>query len=227
MKTFLQTASLDELRMLGHAGLVDGVALSMLDVTDLDPVLDPTDDALLRDRITEIARDFAVPICAPVPVGPKMDVYRDGRELAKLDDHLMVQVPFLHDTIVPIRRLVADGIRVCATYVYSGAQAYMAGKSGASIVMVPVADLDVHGQPASHIVREMRNVLDQADLECELAVSGTTGSAQFAGCLLAGADIACMTPSVMRSLTTHALTDRGIDRFLHEITKRHYRPRGV
>lgn len=227
MKTFIQTASIDELRQLHTAGLVDGVALSMLDVTDLDPALDPSNEALLRDRIVDVAHEFAVPICAPVRLGPRMDVYRDGRELARLDDHLIVQVPFLYDTIDPIRRLVADGVRVCVTYVYNGAQAYLAGKTGATMVMVPVNDLEAHGRPMTDVVGEIRDVLDHSDLECELAVSAPNGSTQFTGCLLAGADIVCMTPPVMRALTTHALTDRGIDRFLHELTQRQYRPRGI
>lgn len=227
MKTFIQTASLDELRQLHVAGLVDGVALSMLDITDLDPALDPSDQSLLRERIGEVAREFAVPICAPVPLHPKMDVYHDGRDLAKLNDHLIVQVPFLYDTIDPIRRLVADGIRVCVTYVYNGAQAYLAGKTGATMIMVPVDDLEAHGRPVSHAVQEIRDVLHQADLECELATSAATSATQFTSCLLAGADIASVTPTVMRSLTTHALTDRGIDRFLHELNKRQYRPRGI
>jgi transaldolase len=227
MKTFIQTASMDELRVLGEAGLVDGVALSILDLLTLDDSIDPHDDMALRDRITDIGREFAIPICVPALAVAGDDIYRVGRELAKLSEHVVVQIPFVEDAVIPIRRLVADGVRVCVTYVYSGAQAYLSGKIGATIVMVPIDDLDAHGHPSSQIVGEIRRVIDHAGLECELGVSAPSGSTHFTGSLLAGADISCMTPTVMRSLTRHALTDRGVDRFMNEVSKRHHRPRGV
>jgi transaldolase len=214
MKTYIQSVSVDELRRLSQANLLDGVALTVTDLAAAEP------EASTSERITEIGQAFAVPICVPVTSLSPTEIYREGRDLARASEHVVVQIPFVEDAIVPIRRLVAEGVRVCATYIYNGAQAYLAAKIGATIVMVPVDDVDAHGQPSAQIVHEIRQVIDDADLECELGVSSPRGATHFTGCLLAGADLACMTPDTVRAMMLHALTDRGVDRFMGDAAKR-------
>ena len=66
------------------------------------------------------------------------DIYRDARELSKLSDSVIVQIPFVEDAIEAIRRLSADGVRVAATLVFNAAQAMLAAKAGAGTVCVHV-----------------------------------------------------------------------------------------
>jgi transaldolase len=46
------------------------------------------------------------------------------------------------------------------------------------------------------------------------------GLAFYAACAAAGADVAIVTPAVLRALLQHPLTDRGLDRFLGDISRR-------
>ena len=163
-----------------------------------------------------------------MPVGAVSgdDIYREARELARASDQVIVQIPFVEDAVAPLRRLVADGIPICATHVYSGAQAYFAAKIGATMVLVEAQDLEAHGQHSADVVAQIRGVLDTAEVECDLAVRPAPTSVSFSDHLLAGADIACLTPAVMNSLMLHALTDRGVDRFLSALSKRH-KPRAL
>jgi len=214
MKVFLQSAEFDDIRATADAGLLDGIALSYTDMS-------PDSSVDLKDRLGDIDREFAVPVVVPVGAVTGNEIYHQGRELARASDHVIVQVPFVEDAIAPIRRLVADGVSVCATYVYNGAQAFLAAKIGASMVVVEVDDFDTHGQRGALSVAEIRDVINQSDLECDLVVSSLGNSQHFTECLLAGADIACVTPTLLRSLKLHSLTDRGVDRFLSELSRRH------
>ena len=133
---------------------------------------------------------------------------------------MIAQVPFLEDAIIPIRKLVADGIRVCATYVYTGTQAFLAAKVGARMIIVNVNDVDGNGQRGAQVVADIRDVIDQTKIECDLVVAGVHNAQQFTEAMLAGADIICVTPEFLHELLVHSLTDRGVDRFLRDVSRR-------
>lgn len=215
MRVFLQSASMPQIREYADAGLADGVVLSPIDLADEDPSLEIT------DRLAEISRELALPVCVPVAAVAGGDIYRDGRELARASDSAIVQIPLLEDAVNPIRRLVADGVRVCATHLYSGAQAFLAAKLGAMMVAVSAVDLDAHGRHGAATVEELRAVIDRAALECDLAVTSVPSSVAFTDYLLAGADTAFVTPAMLASLMVHSLTDRSVDRYLSALSKRH------
>lgn len=217
MKIFVESASIDEIRHTSESGLADGVSLELKNLPNAEAV---------RERLADIAREFAVPVCVPVTAFSENEIYREARELARVADHVIVQVPFMEDAIGAIRKLVADGIKVSASYVYSGVQAFFAAKIGATMVVVQVADLDAHGQRSAQVVGEIRDVLNQADLECDLMVSSPRSSNHFTEALLAGADTICLSPEMMSELMLNSLTDRGVDRFLSNMSRRH-KPRGA
>lgn len=220
MRLFVQAASPDVLRRAADAGLLDGVVLSPLDLAGEDPGAD------IRERLALLDSEFAVPVCVPVEAVSGNDIYREGRELARASDHVIVQVPFVEDAVPAIRRLVADGVRVGATYVFSGAQAFIAAKVGASIVTVHASDLEMHGLPGTLTVEEIRGVLDAAELECDLAITDIRSAVQFSGYVLAGVDTICVSAPVLDALALHSLTDRGVDRFLSALSRRP-KPRGA
>ncbi|MGI8509164.1 MAG: transaldolase family protein [Gemmatimonadaceae bacterium] len=220
MKIFVQSASLQQIRKIVESGFADGIVLSPIDLAAEDPSID------VKDRMAEMAEEFGVPICVPVSAVLGGDVYRDGRELARASDHAIIQIPFLEDTVSAIRKLVADGVSVCATYVYSGAQAFFAAKVGATMVSVDVQDIDAHARHSAEAVEQIRAVLDRSGLECDLAVGTAQNSVNFSDYLLAGADTAVVTPELLNSLMLHSLTDRAVDRYLSALSKRH-KPRSL
>jgi len=149
------------------------------------------------------------------------EVYRDARELAKLSDNIIVQVPFVEDVVDSIYRLSADGVRVAATLVFSAAQALLAARAGARAVVVSMDDLDAAGRDAGAVLREFRGVLDGSGTEADVIALNPRTASQFGACAAAGADATAVTPDVLRDLLVHPLTDRGIDRFLRELSQRH------
>ena len=214
MKLFVQSTSIVEIREMADAGFVDGVAVPLAMVMEANSMEE------LREELTEIGRAFAVPICVSVPVSAQVDVYREGRDLARGLDHCIVQVPFLEETVAPIRRLVADGVKVCATHVYTGAQAFLAAKVGATIVVINADQLEEQGDESAHVMAEIRTMFDRSDVECDLMVSGVHSATGFTQCLLAGATSVCVTPELLRKMMTNALTDRGIDKFFRDLSRR-------
>jgi len=214
MRIFLATTSLDEIRWATAASLIDGVvATPTIIATEL-----PTADA--RDVVTEIARATKLPVCASVPAIGATDIYKGARDLAKSVDHLIVAVPFIEDAVPAIRKLANDGIRVAATLIYSSAQGILAAKTGASMITIAIDTLESVGQSGPDLIYELRAAFDHAATECDIAAAGPSSASSFAACAAAGADVAIVTPGVLRALLQHPLTDRGLDRFLGDISRR-------
>jgi transaldolase len=214
MNIYLESVNLDEIRNAASAGLADGVAFSHVAFSADDP------DASARERLEEISREFAFPVCVPVAAVTSSDIYTEARELAKVSDHIVVQIPLVEDSLIPIARLTAEGVIVCATFVFNAAQATIAAKAGATSVRVALEDLEIYGQSSAQALSEIKNVLDAGERECDVMAASPRSAVQFSECALAGADIISLTPETLRGLVVHPLTDRGIDKVLSDLAKR-------
>jgi len=214
MNIYLESVNLDEIRNAASAGLADGVAFSHVAFSADDP------DASARERLEEISREFAFPVCVPVAAVTSSDIYTEARELAKVSDHIVVQIPLVEDSLIPIERLTAEGVIVCATFVFNAAQATIAAKAGATSVRVALEDLEIYGQSSAQALSEIKNVLDAGERECDVMAASPRSAVQFSECALAGADIISLTPETLRGLVVHPLTDKGIDKFLSDLAKR-------
>lgn len=214
MNIYLESVDLDEIRNAAAAGLADGVAFSHT-ASAADAA-----DANTKERLEEISREFAFPVCVPVGAVASGDIYADARELAKVSDHVVVQIPLVEDSLVPMARLTAEGVVVCATFVFSAAQAIIAAKTGAAAVRVTLDELESYGQSGTRILAEIKSALEASEEECDVMAASPKSAVQFAECALAGANIICVAPQTLRNLVVHPLSDRGVDRFLSDLAKR-------
>lgn len=212
MKIFLASTSLDEILWATENGLADGVVTTPAMHT-------PSTGGDSRAHLAEICRVTGLPVCATVGSVTSAEIYRDGRELAKISDQLLVQVPLVEDAIVAMRRLSAEGVRVVATLVFNAAQALLAAKVGASMVSTSMDQLDALGHDSSAVVRDIRAVFDGNAVECDVMAAHPRNAMQFTGCAIAGADSVAVTATVLRSLLLHPLTDRGLDQFLTDVSR--------
>jgi transaldolase len=214
MRLYLATVAADDLRWATEAGLCDGVVATPTVLAAELPQADP------REVLAELAERTSLPIFASVPSLEAAEIARAGKALAKIAEHVIVAIPFVEDALPAFRRLRKDGIRCAATLVHSVAQGVLAARAGASLVVVPVDALDAVGTPADQVIRELRAIFDRMAIECDIVVAGPSSASRFAELAVAGADAAVVTTAVLRSLLQHPLTDRGIDRFLSDISRR-------
>jgi transaldolase len=214
MRVFLATTSLDDIRWASDAGLIDGIVATPTVIAAESPQADA------REIIAEIARASRLPICASVPAVAAADIVKGARELRKVSERIIIAIPFIDDAIPAIHKLSTGGVQVAATLVYSAAQGILAARAGASMVTVSVDALDSVGADGTSAINDLRAAFDLSAAECDVAAAGPATAASFAEAAVAGADVAIVTPEVLRSLIQHPLTDRGLDRFLGAIARR-------
>ena len=212
MKIYLATASAEDVAWGAAHGMLDGVITS-------PGLLADDADAEMRTHLAELCRLVHGPIFASVHSVDGANAYRDGKELAKISDQIVVQLPLVEDTLGAMRRLHADGVRVAGTHIFNTAQALIAVRAGASAVVISVAALDAAGHDGVGIVRDIRNAFEHSNAECDVIALDPASPTQFAACAVAGADAAAVSGDLCRALLSHPLTNRGIDQFLGDVAR--------
>jgi transaldolase len=215
MRIFIATAKLDDIRWAHSHGLVDGV------LTTPSLLTAQVHPAGANELLADICRVAAFPVAMTVGAVHANEIYRDAKELSKLSDQAIVQIPFVEDAISTMKRLRAEGVRVAATLVFNAAQALLAAKAGASMVCVHVDQLDSQGQDGIDTIAQMHSVFELHGVECDVLAAMPRNAAQFTGCALAGADAIAVSSDVLRALLLHPLTDRGLDQFLTDLSRTH------
>lgn len=212
MKIFLATARTEDVAWGAAHGMLDGVLTTPALLADEQP-----DDA--RAHLVELCRLVHGPIFAPVQAIDAAGAYRDAKELAKLSDQIVAQLPLVEETLGAMRRLHADGVRVAATHVFNTAQALLAVRAGASSVVIALDQLDAAGHDAIGVVRDLRAAFDSSDAECDVVAVAPASPTQFGACACAGADAVAVSESFCRALLVHPLTDRGVGQFLGDVAR--------
>src|SRR4051794_10964955 len=150
MKMFLTSATVDDVRWASKLGVLDGVLTTPRGLT-------PTEGATERELVVELCKAASAPVYVTVHAVDAAAIYREGKEIARLSDQIVVQVPLVEDAIAAIRKLCSDGVRVAAMLVFNGAQGLLAAKAGAASVITAVDHLDHAGFSGVEVVRELRS----------------------------------------------------------------------
>src|SRR3989440_3411279 len=126
MKFLLDTASVKDISWATQAGLIDGIttnpSLLAKQAGDLDP----------RDVLKEICSLVEGPVSAEVVAVEADAMVREGKELAKIADNIVVKIPMLEAGMIAVRRLAEAGIKTNVTLCFSRVECPIAAKAGAA-----------------------------------------------------------------------------------------------
>jgi transaldolase len=213
MKIHLATADIAEIRWAAEAGLIDGVSTDPTLLSRAAGTRDP------RDLLREICAVVAGPVSAEVVSVDTEGMCREGRELAKIAENIVVKIPMIEEGLAAVRTLSAEGIEVDVTLVFSALQGLLAAKAGAATVSPFVGRIDDMGQDGMEVVAQLRHIFATYDLETEVLAASLRHPQHALQAALAGADAAALPTAVLRQLLLHPLTDRGLDQFLNDWSK--------
>ena len=213
MRFFLDTASLADIRWAAQAGLIDGIttnpSLLYKHAVDLEP----------NDVLREICSLVDGPVSAEVVAVDAERMYEEGKQLAKIDDNIVVKIPMLEEGMTAVRKLRADGIPVNVTLCFTSLQCLVAAKAGATFVSPFLGRLDDIGHDSMDVIRETRQIFDNYAYETAILAASIRHPRHVAEAALLGADVATMPTATLKSLLHHPLTDKGLDRFLKDWSK--------
>jgi transaldolase len=211
MKLFADTGNLKEIEPLAAMGILDGITTN--------PSLLAKEGGDHRQILKQICQTVKGPVSAEVVTTAAADMINEGKSLAKIDEHIVVKVPFTKDGVKACRALASDGIRVNVTLIFSPTQAWLAAKVGASYVSPFVGRLDDIGTTGMNLIREIVDIFDAAEYPTEVLVASVRNPIHIVEAGRMGADVVTCPPAVIEQCFKHPLTDIGLEKFLKDWEK--------
>jgi len=215
MKFFIDTANLNEIKEAYDLGVLDGVTtnpslMAKEGIKGLENI---------RAHYKAICDIVDNNVSAEVIATDFDDIISEGKELAKIDDKIVVKVPMIRDGVKAIKKFASEGIRTNCTLVFSAGQAILAAKAGAGYVSPFIGRLDDVSQDGLELIAQMRLIFDNYAFETEILAASVRHTMHLIKCAEIGADVATCPLNVITGLLKHPLTDIGLSKFLADHKK--------
>jgi transaldolase len=108
---------------------------------------------------------------------------------------------------------------VNVTLCFSAAQALLAAKAGAAFISPFIGRLDDIGIDGMDLIADIRQIYDNYGYSTKILAASIRSVNHIRDAARIGADVATMPPSVLRSLASHPLTDKGLAQFVADWAK--------
>ena len=211
MKFFIDTANVEQIREAAQLGVLDGVTTN--------PTLLSREKGAFRDILKEICSIVPGPVSAEVVSLEADGMVKEGKELCKIADNIIIKVPCIREGIKAIGKFNAEGIKTNATLCFSANQGLLVAKAGATYVSPFVGRIDDIGSPGLDLVSDLITIFDNYSYMSQVIVSSIRSVQHVYEAALMGADVATIPLKVIEQLIKHPLTDIGIEKFLADWEK--------
>ena len=209
MKYFIDTANMDEIKEIHEWGVLSGV-------TTNPSLVAKEKDISFHDRLVEICELVGGPVSGEVIALDAKGMIEEGRELAKLHEHIIVKIPMTEDGMKAVSVLASEGIKTNVTLVFNTVQALTAARAGATYVSPFIGRLDDIGLDGLQLIEDIAAIFAIHDIDTEIIAASIRNAGHMHGAAIRGADIATIPYKVIKTLTDHPLTDKGIEQFLND-----------
>ena len=211
MKLFIDTGNLKEIEALVPLGIIDGITTN--------PSLLAKEPGDYREILKRICQTVKGPTSAEVVATDAEGMIREGRDLASIDPHIVVKVPFTKEGVKACRTLSSEGKKVNVTLIFSPTQALLAAKVGATYVSPFVGRLDDIATSGMSLISEIVDIFGNYPFKTEVLVASCRHPIHIVEAARLGADVCTCPASVIEAMFKHPLTDIGLERFLKDWEK--------
>lgn len=215
MKFFIDTANLKEIQEAYDLGVLDGVTTN----PSLMAKEGIRGEENIRAHYKSICNIVDNNVSAEVIATDFDNIMKEGRELAKIDDKIVVKVPMIKEGVKAIKKFSSEGIRTNCTLVFSAGQALLAAKAGASYVSPFIGRLDDVSTNGLDLIEQIVLIYGNYGYKTEVLAASVRHTMHLLQCAEIGADVATCPLSVITALLSHPLTDIGLQKFLADHKK--------
>ena len=215
MKFFIDTASLSEIKEAQDLGVLDGVTTN----PSLMAKEGITGAENIKNHYVEICKIVTGDVSAEVIATDFEGMIREGQELVKLHDQIVVKIPMTKDGIKAIKYFSERGIRTNCTLIFSAGQALLAAKAGATYVSPFIGRLDDISTDGLTLIEDIRLIFDNYGFNTQILAASVRTPMHILNCAKIGADVMTGPLSAILALLNHPLTDSGLAKFLADYAK--------
>lgn len=215
MKFFIDTANLNEIKEAYDLGVLDGVTTN----PSLMAKEGISGEERVRDHYKAICDIVDDNVSAEVIATDFEGMIREGKELAKIDDKIVVKIPMIKDGVKAIKYFSSEGIRTNCTLVFSAGQGILAAKAGATYVSPFIGRLDDVSYDGLELIEQLVLIYQNYGFATQVLAASIRHTMHLIKCAEIGADVATCPLKVITGLLKHPLTDSGLAQFLADHAK--------
>jgi transaldolase len=212
MKFFIDTANIAEIREAASLGVLDGVTTN--------PSLVAKEGKDFRKLLEEICAIVDGPISAEVVATDLDGMLKEGRELAKIHQNIVIKLPLIKDGLRAAKVFAQEGTRTNVTLCFSPNQALMAAKAGATYISPFIGRLDDISQSGMDLIQQIVTIYRNYGFPTQVLVASVRHPMHVVEAAMVGADVCTIPFKVIEQLIQHPLTTIGLEKFLADWNKR-------
>lgn len=215
MEIYVDSANIEEIRKAKQLGLADGVTTN--------PTLIAREQGSFTEILKEICKEVSGPVHAEVLSLDCDGIIKEGKELAKIADNIVVKIPMMHEGLKAVKALSAEGIATNVTLMFSAGQAILAAKAGATYLCPFLGRLDDIGNDGLDLLAKIKTILvNNPDLNSRIIAASIRTPNHVIELASMGIDILTVPSKVLTQLENHPLSDIGIAQFAKDAEKFKY-----
>ncbi len=211
MKIYVDSADISEIEAAKALGLCDGVTTN--------PTLIAKTGKSMLQAIKDICAIVEGPVHAEVLSLEEEGIFKEGLELSKISNNIVVKIPMCHEGLKATKRFYDEGIDTNLTLIFSASQAILAAKAGATNVCPFVGRLDDISETGTNLIEDIVTIYDNYEIETKIVVASIRSPLHVVDSALLGADVFTIPGKVLTQMEKHPLTDMGIAKFLEDAKK--------
>ena len=209
MQIFLDSASLDEIRLAEAWGWIDGVTTN--------PTLVAATGKNYDELLREIISATKGLVSAEVIATDKNGMLAQARFLSQLGKQVVVKLPCTTEGLAATRVLSQEKIKTNVTLIFSLSQGLLAAKAGATYCSPFVGRLeDQAPQQGEELLSHLRTVYDDYHFQTKIIAASMRHLAHFESAVGIGVDAVTAPLHILEKLSKHHLTDLGLQKFLDD-----------
>lgn len=211
MKLYLDTGNVDEIKEIAKSGLLNGVTTN--------PTLIAKEGKDFKKVIKDIIK-ILTKYCDSFTLSAEVtdlksaeSMIEQGRELAKINKHILVKIPLTQDGLEAVSVLSKEEIKCNVTLCFSANQALLAAKAGAWCVSPFLGRLDDEGQSGVELVADIKQIYQIYGFKTKVLAASIRSTSHVFECAKLGCDIATIPTKIFKQLYHNPLTDIGLEKF--------------
>ena len=206
MKLFLDTAIVSDIEERLETGLIAGVTTNptLIKKSGRDPW------TVYRDIIELGVDDLSIEVF--------------GESYAELLDNSLIvnenygnvatiKLPCTMNGLKVCKYLTKVGIRVNMTLVFSVSQAILCSLAGATYISPFIGRMDDNSLKGLDLIGDIGNIYRQQQIKTQILAASVRDVQSVGRSFSLGADICTIPPKVFDSMSSHVLTDKGLEQF--------------
>ncbi len=206
MKIFLDTANINDIKEVARLGILDGVTTN--------PTLISKENGSYFNMLVEICNIVKGPVSAEVTSNTADEMIVEAKKLAKLNEFIVVKIPFTKEGLVAANNLSKEGIKVNITLIFSPTQALLACKTGAAYLSPFVGRLDDIGHDGLDVAIAAKEFIEIYGFDTEVIAASIRNLRHVVRAAESGIDIVTLPPQIFWQMLNHPLTNIGLEKFM-------------